>query len=104
MNKKDFYGQEIIELQMSNGKRAQLGDVIRWPVWDSDDNTQWTFTGIYQSSHVIYLGGGIDFGLAIGNRLEIEEVISQSEDNDLPYIDYVGSVADINRVIAEFKV
>lgn len=80
--KKDFYGREIIALPLVGGGIAELGDIIRWKTDDSDDFTTWTFTGIYKSDHVIYLGGGVDFGHGIGQKMSIDDVIQESEEND----------------------
>lgn len=79
---KDFYGNTIIPLIYTDGTQAKLGDIIRWRVWDSDDFITWTMTGIYKSSHIIYLGCGCDFGLAIGKVLDVVEVIEDSENNE----------------------
>src|SRR6056297_507726 len=95
-----------------NGNKIQHGSVIRWHVWDSDDQTTWTFTGLlidhtnltppFKSdvSYVVYLGGGVDFGSAIGSKLETDEVIAQSESSDYCGIEVIGSKLEIVRHIA----
>lgn len=100
---KDFYGTEIIELKLKDGTLAKLGDVIRWNCDDSEDNTTWAFTGIYKSNKVIYLGGGIDFGMGIGHEKSISEIIEESENNDewARGIEKVGVAADAARCIAK---
>lgn len=100
---KDFYGTEIIELRLKDGTLARLGDVIRWYCYDSEENTTWTFTGIYKSNRVIYLGGGIDFGMGIGCERSISDVIATSENNDewARGVEKVGVASDVARVIAQ---
>jgi len=100
---KDFYGTEIIELKFKDGTLAKLGDVIRWNCDDCEDNTTWTFTGIYKSNKVIYLGGGIDFGMGIGHEKAIDEIIIEAENNDewAQGVEKVGVAADIVRCIAK---
>ncbi len=102
---KDFYGAVINELELKDGALAKLGDVIRWHCEDSDDNTTWTFTGIYLSNRVIYLGGGCDFGMAIGKESTIESVIAQSEDNDTHNvgIEKIGVASDVARHITNLN-
>lgn len=105
--KKDFYGTQIIPLTFKDGSQAVLGDVIRWSAWDNDDNTTWTFTGIYKSDHIVYLGGGIDFGMAIGKRIEIQEAIDESENHDISeQIGFVkvGKAQDVSAVISELNI
>ena len=102
---KDFYGNTIIPLIYTEGTQAKLGDIIKWKVWDSDDFTTWTMTGIYKSSHIIYLGGGCDFGLAIGKVLDVEEVIDESENNDEDGrgIIRVGVASELVRYLIKFR-
>lgn len=65
-----------------DGTEAKRGDVIRWYCYDSDDIVTWEFRGMYTANGVVYLGGGIDFGMGIGQIIPVEEVIKQSENND----------------------
>lgn len=91
-------------MKYKDGTEIKDGDVIRWNCWDSDDSTTWNFTGIKKRDHVVYLGGGIDFGAAIGKHLSFEEVIAESEDNnsDDRGITKAGEVYALSRIIAEF--
>lgn len=84
-----------------NNTVAERGDVIRWNCWDSDDNILYTFTGVYNVDHIIYLSGGMDFGSAIGKILTIEEVLLEAEDNDdgMNKIDYVCNVSNLVNII-----
>lgn len=70
------------DMEYKDGTEAMHGDVIRWKVWDNDDCTTWTFTGMVKGDMVVYLGGGIDFGHGIGQLISFDEVIIESEDND----------------------
>jgi hypothetical protein len=99
---KDFYGNTIIPLIYTDGTQAKLGDIIRWKVWDNDG---WTMTGIYKSSHIVYLGGGCDFGLAIGEVLDVGDVIRESENNyyyDKGIIN-VGVASELAWYLEEFR-
>ena len=89
----------MIELFYKDGTQAERGDLIRWGAWDNDDNIEWTFTGLYLDTKVIYLGGGIDFGLGIGQEFTIVTVIDQSEFSDCPGIEKVGVAMDAVRAI-----
>ena len=101
---KDFYGKTIIPLTYVDSTQAKLGDVIRWSVWDNEDYTTWTMTGIYNSDSVTYLGGGCDFGYAIGKEESVEEVIEEAENNDewCRGITKVGVVGELVKCIADF--
>ena len=103
---KDFYGRDIIELKLKDGNLAKMGDVIRWHCYDGEENTVWTFMGIYQSNKVIYLGGGIDFGEGIGKEMTVDEVINESEENDSSEqgIDKVCSVSDLVQHIRNINI
>lgn len=92
-------------MKYKNGEEARVGDVIRWRRWDSDDYTTWTFTGLVKEDRVIYLGGGIDFGLGIGNAVSFEEVIEESENNDAEDVgvDKIGIASDLARHISNFN-
>ena len=91
-------------MKYKDGSGVEDGDVIRWNCWDGDDCSQWHFLGIKKQDHVIYMGGGIDFGSAIGKHLTFEEVIAESEDNDCDDRGIVkaGSLHDLFRHIAGF--
>lgn len=92
-------------MKYKNGDKVCVGDVIRWNCWDTDDFVTWTFTGIVQTTGVVYLGGGIDFGKGIGRLLSYEDVISEAEDNDAcdAGIEKVGVVSDLYRYISKFN-
>jgi hypothetical protein len=101
----DFYGNVIEELKLKDGSLAHLGDLIRWYSYDDDDNTTWTLTGVYRSNKVIYLGGGIDFGMAIGKEIAVSDVINQSKNNDGDFVgvEKIGKVSEIANHIKNFK-
>ena len=65
-----------------DGSEAKNGDVIAWKCFDNDDCTTWDFTGLVTPKGVVYLGGGIDYGMAIGSIYALQEVIEESENND----------------------
>ena len=92
-------------MKYKNGDTVCVGDVIRWKSWDNDDFITWTFTGIMLTTGVLYLGGGIDFGRGIGRLISCEDVISESENNDVcdAGIEKVGVVADLYRHISKFN-
>lgn len=91
-------------MKYKDGTEAQYGDVIRWKCWDNDDNHTWTFTGLYTRKGVVYLGGGLDFGMAIGNIYDVQTVINESENNDPDDsgISYVGKYNELNKLISKF--
>ena len=91
-------------MKYKDGIEAQYGDVIRWQYWDSDDLHTWTFTGLYTPRGVVYLGGGLDFGMAIGNIETVEDVIEESENNDPDDcgIVCVGKYNELNNLISNF--
>jgi hypothetical protein len=90
-------------VKYKNGEEVKLGDVIRWNFWYSDDFKTWIFTGLVKTDGVLYLGGGIDFGLAIGDMYSYDDVIAESENNDSVGIEKVGVASDLERYIAKFN-
>lgn len=89
-----------------NGVNIEFGDIIRWNCWDNDDCTTWNMTGLYTRKGVVYLGGGVDFGLGIGVMVEVDEVVSDSQSNDarcLNGIDKVGIASDLARYINKYN-
>jgi len=90
-------------MKYKNGETAVVGDVIRWNVWDADDFTTWKRTGLVKDSGVLYLGGGIDFGRAIGKMISFDDVIDQSEGSDDAGIEKIGVAADLVRYISKFN-
>jgi hypothetical protein len=99
---KNLFKVNLIALKLKCGKLAKVGDVIRWNCFDSDDNTTWSMTGVYTGEGVTYLGAGVDFGMGIGNKLTIQDVIDESEDNNEQDqgIKKIGIAADVARCIA----
>lgn len=91
-------------MKYKNGNDVKAGDVIRWKCWDSDDFVTWTFTGLVRADAVVYLGGGIDFGLGIGQLKTFSEVFSESENNDGldSGIEYLCSASEIGNHISNF--
>ncbi len=69
-------------MKYRNGDDIKNGDVIRWNCFDTDDFVNWTFTGLVSGDNVVYLGGGIDFGSAIGKTITLSDVEKESQDND----------------------
>tara|TARA_R110002153_G_scaffold78418_5_gene200834 strand:+ start:4030 stop:4314 length:285 start_codon:yes stop_codon:yes gene_type:complete len=89
-----------------NGIDIDFGDVIRWNCWDYDDFTTWNMTGLYTRRGVVYLGGGVDFGLSIGSIVKVDEVVSDSENNDsssLNGVDKVGIASDLAQYINKYS-
>ena len=75
-----------IDLKDNNGNALIIGDIFSLPVEDFDEDTTWTFKYcVKSSSQFIYLGGGLDFGTAIGKvytREELDEEMSNSDPLD----------------------
>jgi hypothetical protein len=92
-------------MKLKDNTEAKFGDIIRWNCWDNDDFVTWNMTGMYTRQGVIYLGGRIDFGLGIGQILEVEEVIEESENNDPDDcgIVKVGIATDLTRYINKYE-
>ena len=85
-----------------NGETVKYGDVIRWHCDDWEEGTTWIFTGIYHSENkIVYIGGGIDFGMGIGNIMTANEVQEEASNNDsyCQGIEKVGEASDIYRII-----
>lgn len=70
------------KIKLKDGTLAKEGDLIRWHCDDSDDCVTWVFTGLYVRGKVVYLGGGVDFGMGIGQDMDIKEVVEQSLNNN----------------------
>ena len=59
-------------------------DVIKFCMWDSDDFTDWDFEYIVLDYNTfVYLGGGADFGAAVG-MVEDRDTIIEEMDNQEP--------------------
>jgi hypothetical protein len=101
---KDWLGNEIPELQLINGTMAMPGDVIRWNVWDDEERTTWSFTAAFYTQCIVYLGGGIDFGMGIGDHIELPRIIEDAANNDegMEGVRKVGVVSDLESTISAF--
>ena len=92
-------------MKYNNGTEAQVGDLISWHVHDFDDCKTWQFFGIYKRNEtVVYMGGGLDFGLGIGKIHDAAQVIQEAEQND-EYergITKIGVAVDVVRLIGGF--
>ena len=98
-----------------HGNTIPNGSIIRWHAEDSDDFVVWTMTGLVvdhtqlnppfngETQHVVYLGGGCDFG-AIGKKKSFEEVTETSENNDddMRGIEVIGKASEMARWISRF--
>lgn len=95
----------MTDITLKDGTKAEYGDVIRWCCWDNDDCTTWTLTGLYTRSGVVYLGRGIDFGMAIGEEITVDEVLEDSEYNDTceQGIEKVGCVYSLASYIERYN-
>lgn len=92
-------------MKYKDGAEVQSGDVIRWNCYDNEDFVTWTITGLYTTKGVVYLGGGIDFGMGIGAIISHESVVSESEDNE-EYergIEKVGAASKLANYISLFN-
>jgi hypothetical protein len=96
---------EPVVMCLDDGTEAKYGDVIRWNCWDSDDFATWTFTGLYTRKGVVYLGGGIDFGMGLGQVSSVEQVMREAEHNDAGDrgIKRVGSASKLAGHIGNFN-
>jgi hypothetical protein len=91
-------------MKYKDGTQAKSGDVIQWHCDDRDDCTTWTMTGIYHSNDkIVYLGGGVDFGMAIGKIITVKEVEEESENNDSYQqgIQKIGNAFDVVKIIKQ---
>lgn len=60
-----------------------IGDIFSIPVTDIDENVNWTLKYCMKSEEeFIYLGGGIDFNLAIGKIITRDQL-----NKEIEYID-----------------
>lgn len=86
-----------------HGAEIEPNTLIMWKCWDSDDFITWTFYGIVRKDHVVYLGGGIDFGAGIGKKLSIEGVQDDSENNDSydAGIQVIGKGDDVTTLLSK---
>lgn len=106
----------ISRLVDKHGEVVPHGSVIRWNVSDNEEGTVWTFTGIVvdctqlpepfngDTQYVTYMGGGLDFGSAIGKKIKFDEVIETSEANE-PHengIQVVLEQSELARYLSRF--
>ena len=98
-----------------NGEIIPHGSLITWNVWDSDDFKTWTMYGVLhdytqlqgvfhrEDKFVVYLGGGIDFGEAIGKKLSFEEIEQDADNNDENErgVTRLGTAMDVVRVLSK---
>lgn len=92
-------------MKYTDGSTAEYGDVIRWKIWDNEDFVTWTFTGLYTRKGVVYLGGGFDFGMGIGEIYTPEEVMADASNNDPDDrgIEKVGKASEMADYIGMFS-
>jgi len=96
-------------MKYNNGDEVAIGDVIRWRFYPSDfypgdDWTFWIFTGLVKSTGVVYLGGGIDFGMTIGELMSYEEVQGPTSYTYENMIEKVGVASELAWHIEKFGV
>lgn len=96
-----------------NGDVIPHGSLIKWNVWDNDDCKMWTFigtvvdhtqlTGFWYGlqQYVVYLGGGIDFGTAIGVHKDFNEVWQEADNNEPrdAGITVLGKASDVPNIL-----
>lgn len=97
----------------NNGEIIPHGSVITWNAWDNDDCKMWTMVGAVtdhtqltgyfkgDKQHVIYLGGGIDFGSSIGTTMDFNEVQEDAANNDPDDrgIRVIGKASDVPNIL-----
>lgn len=102
-----------MNLTDKNGDIIPHGSVISWNVWDNDDFKLWTLIGVVhdhtqltgfwygQQQTVVYLGGGIDFGSAIGKHVDFVEVVEEANNNDPDEagIIVIGLASDVTSIL-----
>jgi len=60
------------------------GTLFQFETFDDDDNHYWKFCFCKSGKGFIYLGGGIDFGTAVGNIYSIDEILEDANNTDFP--------------------
>ena len=91
MTRKEIKTEDLMSLE--------VGTIIKYSVWDNDDSTIWKFIAIRIKDGFIYLGGGIDFGSAIGNKMSFEKVLSDINSVDFPRIEVMNLI--LSNVVKE---
>lgn len=96
-----------------HGNVVPHGSLITWNVWDNDDLKTWNFIGTVfdatqltgfwygKQQFVVYLGGGIDFGSAIGSKMDFKDVIEEAyaNDPDEAGITVLGLASDVPNIL-----
>lgn len=93
----------MFPFQYKDGTAPKAFDVVTFNVYDSDDFVTWKFICILTEKDFIYISGGCDNGLAMGNRISFEQAIKYSEDNDSLDVGFtkLGTHYQISSVIAK---
>ncbi len=73
-----------VEITKEDLEVLPIGSLICFETYDSDDNTDWEFKYCKSKKGFIYLGGGIDFGTAIGKIDPIGEIVDYINNSDFP--------------------
>lgn len=87
---------ERVEIKKEAFEALPIGCLFQFETYDSDDNTYWTFKYCKGKNGFVYLGGGIDFGTAIGKIDTVEDLVAYVNDNDLPYIELCSMTPKTN--------
>jgi len=74
------------EITIEQLNELKLGTFFEVPVWDYEDAHTWTFKYCKGKKGYVYLGGGIDFGTAIGKINTGEEILKFVNESDFPHI------------------
>ncbi len=78
---------ERVEIKKEILEALPIGCFFQFETYDSDDNTYWTLKYCKSKKGYIYLGGGVDFGSAIGKIETAIELIEYINANDYPSIE-----------------
>lgn len=66
-----------------HGREIRVGDIVLCHIWDSDDNLYWKFKYyVWDLSNLVYLGGGLDFGAAVGKRDSLDAVLEDMKESE----------------------
>lgn len=93
----------MFPFQYKDGTEPKALDVVTFNVYDSDDFVTWKFICILTEKDFIYISGGCDNGLAIGQRISFQEAIEYSENNDSYDVGFtkLGTHYQISGIIAK---
>lgn len=75
-----------VEITEKDLESLPFGTFFKFQTWDNEENTYWTFTYCKSKKGYIYLGGGIDFGTAVGLIDLADKVLEEINNNDFPEI------------------